>query len=78
MNEEEKAKEKIYKIVRKTLDSVHDGGNITDSEIEITIANATPIAEMLGKLGSKYYLAWKELRSDIMVLESFLDVRKRR
>ena len=77
MTEEEKAKEKIYKIVRKTLDLVHDGGHMTDREIEITIANATPVAEMLGRLGPKYHLAWKELYSDIRTLEGFREARKR-
>jgi hypothetical protein len=72
MGEEIKNKE----IISSTLEKIHSGASISDDEIETTIITMEPIIDLLGSLGPKYFLVWKELLEDINILKSYKKARK--
>lgn len=70
-------KEEKNRIAAVAVKKVHSGDPITDEEIEITLNVLKPVIEVLSALGLEYKLARNELSSDVRVLQSYKDARKR-
>jgi hypothetical protein len=66
------------KILKEVLDMVHNGGSISNYKLNIAIKELTPLVDTLFDLGPHYYLTWKELHCDLLLLNSFKIARERK
>ena len=62
--------------LQQTLDRLALGQPTTNTELQYFIDKLTPTMETLEVLGQKYYLAYKELRHEIMQMHTFLNERQ--
>jgi len=62
-------------VITTTLNSLHSGKKITDSQLFVSVDYLKVVVDLLKKLGAKYYLTWKELDSDLQRLQDMKEAR---
>jgi hypothetical protein len=64
------------RIISNTLEKLRIGGDITNSDIIVTLKVLKPMVDLIDGLGDHYDLMTKELRKNIANLEEYKRTRK--
>lgn len=76
--EEVLRRKRLLRLAAQAVEKVHSGDSISNAEIQAALEVFPPVVEGLAELGSKFYLAWKELMFDLKRLEEFKRARENR